>query len=61
MHNGTKFYEKFMSSENQQKYFDDNGSGLLPKIVARKWKNHKDHRIFSHREYFLQNVRIKDR
>ena len=49
---GTKFYEKYMSSQNQQKYFDYNGSGLLPKIVARKWKNLKDHRSYSHRDYF---------
>ena len=48
---GTKFYEKYMSSKNQLKYFDDNGSGLLPKIVAKKWKNLKDHRSYSHREY----------
>ena len=61
MHNGTKFYEKYMSSQNQHTYFDDNGSGLLPKIFAKKWKNLNDHRTYSHREYFLQNVIIKDR
>ena len=51
VHNGTKCYEKYMSSQNQQKYFNYNGSGLLPKIVAKKWKNLKDHRSYSHREY----------
>ena len=50
-----------MSSQNQHKYFDDNGSGLLPKIVAKKWKNLKDHRSYSHREYFFKNDYIKDR
>ena len=50
---GTKFYEKYMSSQNQQNYFDDNGSGLLPKIVAKKWERNSDHRTYSHREYFF--------
>ena len=50
---GTKFYEKYMSSQNQLKHFDDNGSGLLPKIVAKKWNNLKDHRSYSYCEYVL--------
>ena len=50
-----------MSSKNQLKYFDDNGSGLLPKIVAKKWEKNSDHRSYSHREYVLKIDYIKDR
>ena len=50
-----------MSSKNQLKYFDDNGSGILPKIVAKKWKKNSDRRSYSHRKYVLKNDYIKDR
>ena len=51
VHNGTKVYDKYISTKNRLNYFDDNGSGVLPKIIAKKWFNTKDHRSYSHREY----------
>ena len=56
VHNGTRFYDKYISSKNWLKYFDDNGSGLFPKIVAKKWNNLKDHRSYSHCEYVLKRT-----
>ena len=30
MHNGTRFYEKYISSKNKKQYIDDDGSGVFP-------------------------------
>ena len=57
-HNGTRFYDKYISSKNWLKYFDDNGSSVLPKIVAKKWNNIKDHRSYSRREFVYKKMTI---
>ena len=61
MHNGTKCYDKYISTKNWLNYFDDDGSGVIPKILARKWNNTKDHRAYSNRNYVFLNDYIKDR
>ena len=60
VHNGTKFYDKYISTKNRLKYFDDDGSGVLPKILARNFNNTKDHRSYSNRDYVFKNDYIKD-
>ena len=37
--NGTKFYEKYISTKNRLKYIDDYGSGVIPKILVINWYN----------------------
>ena len=61
MHNGTKFYDKYISTKNRLKYFDDDGSGVLPKILVRKWYNARYQKVYSNCEFVLQNDYIKDR
>ena len=39
VHNGTRFYDKYISTKNWLKYIDDDGSSVLPKILVRKWYN----------------------
>ena len=41
VHNGTRFYEKYMSSKNKNKYIDDDGSGFFPKQQVRNRYNSK--------------------
>ena len=60
MHNGTRFYDKYISTENRLKYMDDDGSGVLPKILVRKWYNARYQKNYSNRDYFLKNDYIKD-
>ena len=33
VHDGTRFYDKYISSKNRLKYIDDDGSGFLPKLL----------------------------
>ena len=43
------------------KYFDDDGSGVLPKILVKKWYNARYQKYYSNREFILHNDYIKDR
>ena len=61
MHNGTQIYVKYISTKNRLKYFDDYGSGVLLKILVRKWYNARYQKVYSNREFVLQNDYIKDR
>ena len=61
MHNGTKFYDKYISTKNRLKYFDDDGSGVLPKILVKKCYNARYQTYYSNREFILHNDYIKDR
>ena len=61
LHNGTKFYDKYISTKNRLNYFDDDGSDVLPKILARKWNNTKDHEAYSNCDFVFFNDYIKDR
>ena len=36
-------------------------SGVLPKILARKWNNTRYHKAYSNRDYVFKNDYIKDR
>ena len=39
VHNGTRFYDKHISSKNRKIYIDDDGSEVLPKQLVRKKYN----------------------
>ena len=39
VHNGTRFYDKYISSKNRLKYIDDDGSGVFPKLLVRNKYN----------------------
>ena len=59
MHNGTIFYDKYILTKNWLKYIDDDGSGVLPKILVRKWYNARYQNIYSNQHYVLKNDFIK--
>ena len=61
MHNGTKFYDKYISTKNRIKCIDDDGSGFLPKQMVRKKYNARNQNTYSNRNFVLQNDYIKDR
>ena len=61
MHNGTIFYDKYISTKNWLKYIDDDGGGVLPKILVRKWCNARYQNTHSNCHYVLKNDFIKDR
>ena len=60
MHNGTRFYEKYISSENKKIYIDDDGSGVFPKQQVRKMYNSKYQLTYSNIYYVMKNDYIKD-
>ena len=41
VHNGPRFYEKYISSKNKKQYIVDDGSGVFPKQEVRKKYNSK--------------------
>ena len=41
VHNGTRFYEKYISSKHKKIYIDDDGSVVFPKKQVRKKYNSK--------------------
>ena len=59
VHHGTKFYEKYISTKNWLKYIDDDGSGVLPKILVRKWYNAIYRKTYSNLDFVLQNIVYK--
>ena len=60
MHNGTRFYDKYISTKNRLKYIDDDESGVNTKILVRKWYNARYQNTYSNRHYVLKNDFIKD-
>ena len=60
VHNGTIFYDKYISSKNWIKYIDDDGSGVLPKQLVRKEYNSKYQKTYSNHYCVLKNDYIKD-
>ena len=60
VHNGTRFYDKYISLENKEKYIDDDGSGVLPKQEVGKMYNSKYQLTYSNRYYVMKNDYIKD-
>ena len=60
MHNGTRFYDKYISTKNRWKYIDDDGSTVLSKIMVRKWYNARYQNTYSNYHYVLKNDFIKD-
>ena len=59
VHNGTRFYEKYISSKNMTKYIDDDGSGVSPKQQVRKKYNSKYQLTYSNRYYVMEHDYIK--
>ena len=60
MHNGTRFYDKNISTKNWLKSFDDDGSGVVTIILVRKWYNAIYQKTHSNHYYVLKNDFIKD-
>ena len=60
VHNGRRFYDKYISTKNRLKYIDDDGSGVLPKILVRKWYNARYQNTYSNHHFVLKNDFIKD-
>ena len=42
------------------KYFDDDGSRVLPKIFVKEWYNKKYQKSYSNRDFVQKNDHIKD-
>ena len=57
MHNGTRFYDKYISTENRLNYIDDYGSGVIPKIMVRNTRYQK---TYSNHYYVLKNDFMKE-
>ena len=47
-------------NKNRLKYIDDDGSGVLLKILVRKCYNTRYQKTYSNHDYFLNNDYIKD-
>ena len=60
MHNGTRFNEKYISSENRTKYIDNDGSGVFPKQQVRNKFNSKYQITYSILYYVMKHDYIKD-
>ena len=60
MHNGTRFYGKYISSKNKKIYIDDDESGVFPKQEVRKKYNSKYQLTYSNQYYVMKNDYIKD-
>ena len=56
VHNGTKVYDKYISTKNWLKIIDDDGSGVLPKILVRKWSNARYQKSYSNHEFVLKMI-----
>ena len=56
-----KFMTSIYQQKNRLKYFDDDGSGVLPKILVKKWYNKIYQKSYSNCEFILHNDYIKDR
>ena len=59
VHNGTKFYEKYITSNYRKKYIENDGSGVFPKQRVRNKYNTKYQKNYSNRYYVLKNDYIK--
>ena len=60
VHNGARFYEKYISSKNKKIYIDDDGSRVFPKQEVRKKYNSKYQLTYSNQYYVIKNDYIKD-
>ena len=58
-HYRTIFYDKYITSDNKNKYIDDDGSHVFPKQKVRKLLNTKYQKIYSNRYYVLKSDFIK--
>ena len=56
VHNCTRFYDKCISSKNWLKYIDDDGSGVLHKLLVRKKYNSIHQITYSNHYYVLKTT-----
>ena len=59
VHYRTKFYDRYITSDDGNKYMDDYGSGISPKQKFRKLYNAKYQNTYSNRYYVLKKDYIK--
>ena len=57
---GTRFYEKYITSDDDNKYIGDDGSGVFSKQRVRNQYNAKYQKNYSNRYYVLKKDYIKD-
>ena len=60
VHNGIRFYDKYISLQNWLKYIDDDGSGVLHKLLVIKKYNSRYQITYSNHYYVLKHDFIKD-
>ena len=53
VHHGIIFYDKYITSDDRNKYMDDDGSGIFPQKV-RKLYNEKYQKIYYNQYYVLK-------
>ena len=56
VHNGTRFYDKYISSKNRLKYIDDDVSGVFPKLLVRNKYNSIHQITYSNHYYVLKTT-----
>ena len=54
VHNGTRFYDKYITSDNGKKDIDDNGSGVFPKQKVINLYNAKYQKTYSNLYYVVK-------
>ena len=54
VHQGTRFYDKYITSDDRKKYIDDDGSGVFPKQKVIKRYNAKYQKTYSNWYYVLK-------
>ena len=57
---GTRFYDKYITSDNRKKYLDNDRSDVFPKQKFRKLYNEKYQKNYSNQYYVLKHDHIKD-
>ena len=53
LHHGTKFYDKYVKSDDRKKYIDDDGSGIFPKQKVENIYNEKYQTTYYNQNYVL--------
>ena len=59
LHNGTWFHEKYITSDDKNKYIYDDRNDVFPKKVRKRY-NAKYQKTYSNQYYVLKNDYIKD-
>ena len=54
--NGTSFYEKYITSDDKDKYIDDDRGGVFPKQKVRKLYNARYQKTYSNLYFVLKMI-----